>query len=218
MVLGHGVTGDKDRPLMINTAAALNAAGFDTLRVSFSGNGDSEGTFPASTITKEIADLGSVLDAIAGKYAKIAYIGHSMGAAVGVLRTARDERIHALISLAGMVDTKAFAETEFGSVTPDQGFMWDDEDCPLSSAYVQDLTQTICSTASAAEQITVPWLLVHGTGDDVVLPQDTEQIQVLKRDFVDVTFIAGADHVFNDPTHHAEATSRVAKWMSNRAG
>jgi alpha/beta superfamily hydrolase len=217
VIFGHGVTGDKDRPLMVDTAAALAAAGFDTLRVSFSGNGDSAGDFRASTITKEVADLGAVLDAVAPLYSKIAYLGHSMGAAVGVLRTAQDERISALISMAGMVDTKKFAETEFGDVTPDQGHMWDDTDCPLSSAYVTDLTETVVSAVPAAEQVAVPWLLVHGTADDVVLPEDTEHIQIIKRSFAEVRFIEGADHGFNEPDHKTAATSAVVEWLTARA-
>ncbi len=217
VVLGHGVTGDKTRPIIADTAAALNAAGFNTLAVSFAGNGDSQGDFRAATITKEVADLGAVLDAVSGAYAKIAYIGHSMGAAVGVLRASQDQRINALISLAGMVDTKAFAETEFGDVTPDEGVMWEDEDCPLSSAYITDLTATVGNVSPAAEQITVPWLLVHGTADDVVLPRDTEHIELLKQSFADVVFVEGADHGFNEPDHKAHATKAVADWLKRRA-
>ena len=213
VVLGHGVTGDKTRPIITDTAAALNAAGFNTLAVSFAGNGDSQGDFRAATITKEVADLGAVLDAVSNSYAKIAYIGHSMGAAVGVLRASQDQRINALISLAGMVDTKAFAETEFGDVTPDEGVMWEDEDCPLSRAYMTDLTETVRNVSPAAEQITVPWLLVHGTADDVVLPRDTEHIQILKQTFADYVFVEDADHGFNEPAHKTAATSAVTDWL-----
>ena len=39
----------------------LGAAGVASLRFSFSGNGDSEGDFQASTISKEVRDLGAVL-------------------------------------------------------------------------------------------------------------------------------------------------------------
>lgn len=217
VVLGHGVTGDKTRPIIADTAAALNAAGFNTLAVSFSGNGDSQGDFRAATITKEVADLGAVLDAVSGAYPKIAYIGHSMGAAVGVLRASQDQRINALISLAGMVDTKAFAETEFGEVVPDEGVMWEDEDCPLSSAYMTDLTETVGNVSPAAEQITVPWLLVHGTADDVVLPRDTEHIQLLKQSFADIVFVEGADHGFNEPDHKTTVTNTVAEWLKRLA-
>ena len=71
-----------------------------------------------SCITKEVEDLGSVLDVLGRQ--PITYMGHSMGAAVGVLRAAMDPRIGALVSLAGMVDTAGFASREFGDQIPDQ--------------------------------------------------------------------------------------------------
>ncbi len=218
VVLGHGVTGDKDRPIIADTATVLNAAGFDTLRISFAGNGDSEGDFRNSNITKEVSDLGAVLDTVTttGTYPKIAYIGHSMGAAVGVLRTAQDDRIDVLVSLAGMVDTKKFAQTEFGEVAPGEGFMWEDEDCPLSEAFMTDLTETVGNVAPAAEQVAIPWLLVHGTADDVVLPADTEHIQIIKQSFADYRFIDGADHGFNEPEHKTAATSAVMDWLRSQ--
>src|SRR5689334_13749980 len=91
VVIGHGVTGHKDRPFLIALAEGLASAGFGALRVSFSGNGRSEGRFEDSNISKEVEDLGKVLDALPNR--TIAYAGHSMGGAVGVLRAVRDPRI-----------------------------------------------------------------------------------------------------------------------------
>ena len=122
MILGHGLTGNKDRPLLVALAEALSAEGWPCLRISYSGNGESEGEFTDSNITKEIGDLSSVIDQV-GTSKKIAYIGHSMGGAVGALTAARDERIKVLVSLAGMVNTAAFVEREFGDVVPDEGYM-----------------------------------------------------------------------------------------------
>ena len=179
-VLGHGVTGNKDRPFLVTLAEGLAAAGIDTIRFSFSGNGKSEGDFRQATITREIADLGAVLDAIAAIAAiaaenadrPICYIGHSMGGAVGILRAAQDRRVRWLVSLAGMVHTRAFADREFGDVTPGQGFMWDEPDCPLSQIFIDDMHR-IDSVLGPAGEIAVPWLLVHGTDDDVVPIQDS---------------------------------------------
>src|SRR4030095_6493834 len=98
-----------------------------------------------------------------------------MGGAVGVLPTAKDPRIKALVSLAGMVHTKAFAEREFGMVKPGEGFMWDDTDCPLSQKYMDDMAR-IGWVVEFAPQIRVPWLLIHGTEDDVVPIQDSRDI------------------------------------------
>jgi len=209
VVLGHGVTGNKDRPFLVALAEALEDAGQNVLRFSFAGNGDSEGRFEDATITKEVDDLGSVLDALDGY--SICYAGHSMGGAVGVLRTSTDGRIQALISLAGMVDTKGFAEREFGEETPDEGNMWDDPDCPLSSAYMGDLT-AIDTVVERATQITVPWLLVHGTEDDVVPIEDSQAIFEKANDPKELVVLQGADHVFNDDAT-AEMIAVVVPWI-----
>lgn len=213
VVLGHGVTGNKDRPVIADTANALNAAGFDTLRFSFAGNGGSDGDFRDATISKEVGDLEAVLNAVSATYSKIAYIGHSMGGAVGVIQASKDPRIDVLISLAGMVDTKAFAQAEFGEETSDSGCMWEDEDCPLSAKFMHDLCQRIGNVAPLAETIQVPWLLVHGTADDVVLPKDSEQIQSFKSNAVSLHPIADAGHSFDEPDHKAELTQTVCNWL-----
>ena len=217
VVLGHGVTGNKDRPVVADPAAALNAAGFDTLRFSFAGNGDSAGDFRDATITKEVGDLNAVIDAAAASYTKIAYIGHSMGGAVGVIQASTDVRIRALVSIAGMIDTKTFAETEFGEETPDKGLMWEEESCPLSSAFMTDLCQTHNSLENKVEAITAPWLLLHGTADDVVLPKDSETVRRLKGNSVTIVTVEGADHSFNEPAHKAQLIDDIVAWLSAQA-
>lgn len=209
VVLGHGVTGNKDRPLLVTLGNALAAAGITALRVSYSGNGDSEGRFVDSTISAEVDDLGAVLDALAGW--RIAYAGHSMGGAVGVIRASRDPRIQLLISLAGMVHTAAFAQREFGTLTPGAGNMWDKPECPLSQAYMDDLNR-IGNVLEPARGLRVPWLLVHGSEDDVVPIQDSRDVLALGGTNKTLAEIPGGDHVFSDA--HANAMAeRVVSWI-----
>ena len=208
-VLGHGVTGNKDRPLVTALAHALAAEGFNALRFSYAGNGDSEGRFEDATISKEVEDLGAVLDALDG-YA-VCYAGHSMGGAVGALRASEDARIRALISLAGMVDTKGFAQREFGDVTPGAGYMWDDPECPLSQAYVDDLT-AIGTVVDRATRISAPWLLVHGTEDDVVPIEDSQAIFERANEPKELAVLQGADHVFSGDATPA-AIRAVLAWI-----
>ena len=209
VVIGHGVTGNKDRPFIVALAEGLSKAGISALRISFAGNGASEGKFTECTISKEVEDLGVVLDALPGR--NICYVGHSMGGAVGVLRAAKDPRIRALVSLAGMVHTKDFAHREFGSVKPGEGFMWDDTDCPLSQAYMDDLSR-IGSLAELGGQIKVPWLLVHGTEDDVVPIQDSRDILARAGASAELTELPGANHVFAGD-HTAPMVAKVIDWI-----
>lgn len=210
VILGHGVTGNKDRPLLIAIAEGLAARGWPCLRISFSGNGASQGRFEDATITKEIADLQAVLDAIP-ETTRVAYAGHSMGGAVGVLTAVRDERVRVLITLAGMVFTKEFCEREFGDVTPGEGCMWDEETCPLSQAYVDDL-HLHESTLDAAAAMQVPWLLLHGTADDLVYSRDSEAAYEAAPQPKKLVIIDGAGHSFDEATYPA-LIEEIDAWL-----
>lgn len=212
VVIGHGVTGNKDRPFVVALAEGLAAAGINALRFSFAGNGDSEGRFTDCTITKEVGDLGVVIDALGDR--EVCFVGHSMGGAVGVIRASEDPRIRQLVSLAGMVSTKKFAETEFGDVEPDKGLMWDDEDCPLSSAYMADL-RGIDTVVERGSKIAVPWLLIHGTEDDVVLIQDTRDILAKAGSNAEFIELAGSNHVFAGE-HCQPMVDAVTAWVKKQ--
>ncbi len=211
VILGHGVTGNKDRPHLVALADGLAARGWPCLRISFSGNGGSEGRFEDCCITKEVGDLQVVLDAVPDT-ARVAYVGHSMGAAVGVLTAARDLRISALVSLAGMTRTAAFVQREFSGITPGEGFMWDDENCPLSNTYVDDMT-SIGDTLSAADAVIQPWLLIHGAADDLVPVQDSRdahEAAICEKQFLE---IAGAGHSF-DEASYPELITAMDEWLT----
>lgn len=215
VILGHGLTGNKDRPLLVAVAEGLAAKGWPCLRISFSGNGDSEGKFGESTITKEIGDLCAVLSTVPQEL-RIAYIGHSMGAAVGVLTASRRMDIQALVSLAGMTHTAEFVEREFGGVEPVNGYMWDDEDCPLSTAYVEDL-KSIGDTLEAASQINQPWLLIHGTADDVIPLKDSRDAFEAANYRKELLEIPDAGHVF-DEGNYARIVDAVDDFLSKCLG
>jgi alpha-beta hydrolase superfamily lysophospholipase len=95
--------------------------------------------------------------------------------------------------------------------------MWDEPECPLSQAYMDDLCRTIVSTTPQAGMIAIPWLLVHGTADDVVLAADTESIVAMGKSNVTAKFVEGAGHSFNDPAHKALVTEAVCGWLAGLA-
>ena len=208
LVIGHGVTGHKDRPILLALAEGLARAGIAALRISFSGNAQSEGHFRDSNISKEVDDLGAVLDALPGR--TLGYVGHSMGAAVGVLRASQDPRLRLLISLAGMVHTRAFADLHFGHLVPGSGLMLDKPGCVLSQAYLDDL-RSIGSVIDQARQVKVPWLLVHGTRDELVPLVDSQDACAHALAPKQLVVLENADHVF-EPGLTPRMVETVTAW------
>jgi pimeloyl-ACP methyl ester carboxylesterase len=210
VILGHGVTGNKDRPLLVALAQGLAERGWPCLRISFAGNGESEGNFSDSNITKGCADLQAVLDHLPHGL-KVAYAGHSMGGAVGALAAARDERIHALLALAGMTHTAAFVAREFGEITPGAGCMWEDENCPLSQNFTDDLT-AIGDTLSAITAVPQACFFIHGSADDVVPIQDGKDAYAAAEPPKQWLEIPGAGHSFDEASYSTIADA-VDAWL-----
>lgn len=208
VVIGHGVTANKDRVWAVTLAEQLAAAGFASLRFSYSGNGASDGEFGESTVTKEVEDLGSVLDAIGER--PVVYVGHSMGGAVGVLRAANDPRIRRLVSLAGMVHTAQFAKRKFGDLVPGEDLMWGKPECPLSRGFMDDM-ERVGTVVTLATRIEVPWLLVHGTADDVVPYSESSEIQEAAGTNAELVRVEQADHLFTG--QEREMARIVTTWL-----
>jgi uncharacterized protein len=198
VVIGHGVTSHWDRPWQTELSTALGDAGLASVLVSFAGNGASEGRFEDATPTKEAADLGSVLDALqTWGVRRFAYVGHSMGGAVGVLRASVDLRIEALVSLAGMFHVHAFMQRTFGHLEPGEGLMLDKPGCIWNRTLEADATR-LGSLTSQAAAVRVPWLLVHGDVDELVPLQDSLDARAAAGGRPDLVVLPGVDHRFTD--------------------
>ena len=117
-----------------------------------------------------------------------------------------------LISLGGMVDTHAFAQRKFGDVVPGEGFMWDKPECPLSQAFLDDM-ETIGSVERLANQVQVPWLLVHGDADTVVPAEESDRMAALGAD-TELIILEGVDHVFSGEAAQLMAAA-VVDWLSD---
>jgi len=214
VIIGHGVTSHWDRPWQTSLATALADAGLPSLLVSFAGNGASEGRFEDATPTKEAADLGAVLDSLQQwGVARLAYAGHSMGGAVGVLRASQDDRLTALVSLAGMFHVHAFMQRTFGHLVPGEGLMLDKPGCIWNTTLADDAAR-LGSLQAQAAAVRVPWLLVHGDADELVPLQDSLDARAAAGGRPDLVVLPGVDHRFTDAVP-AMATA-VVNFLTSR--
>lgn len=213
VLIGHGVTANKDRPFLVLLAESLAESGLETIRFSFSGNGNSEGDFRKSCPSREVGDLRAMIDAFPGR--EIYYVGHSMGGAVGILALEACLPIRRFVSLAGMVHPALFVDTEFGDLTPDSpdAFMWEKQDCPLSSQFMDDM-RGLGSLLPKVSSISVPWLIVHGEDDDVVPISHSREVAAANHS-IRLVELSGADHVFSENGSDREMAQTVVGWLNS---
>ena len=60
-------------------------------------------------------------------------------------------------------------------------------------------------------EIAVPWLLIHGSEDDVVPIDDSHDILAQASDNAELVVIDGADHVFSE--HAQVMVEKVVDWL-----
>jgi pimeloyl-ACP methyl ester carboxylesterase len=101
VIFAHGWGSSQASPRNRNAAEALVAAGFAALLFDFTGHGESEGTEADSTIDQQVDDLGAAIGVVETldevDSSRVGVVGASSGAAVALLRAARDPRIRALV-------------------------------------------------------------------------------------------------------------------------
>ena len=211
VVIGHGLTSDKDRPWSETLSSRFAEAGVASLRFAFAGNGDSEGEFLASSIAKEVLELRRVLELVGDR--PIAYVGHSMGGAVGLLTAAQDARIDVLVSLAAITDAREFVERMFGDLEEGAPMLGKPQ-CPFGRVLETNL-RDLGSIEAHGAAIGVPWLAVHGTADDMVPAWNTERLFAANRVRLQVAWLDGVDHSFSGDGLH-QLADVVVPWVTDR--
>jgi len=74
--------------------------------------------------------------------------------------------------------------------------------------------ESIITTAPKASEVKVPWLLVHGTEDDVVPIEDSQEIFAHANEPKKLVEIPGANHVFSDDGEKPMIDA-VIDWIGN---
>jgi fermentation-respiration switch protein FrsA (DUF1100 family) len=86
----------------------------------------------------------------------------------------------------------------------------------LPQAYLDDMRE-IDSVLAQAERITVPWLFVHGTRDELVPIADTHEAFARARAPKQLVELAGADHIF-EPGLTEQMVRAVTGWCVTHLG
>lgn len=240
LIFAHGFKGFKDWGHFNLLASLIAAQGIVTVKFNFSYNGtdptnlvditDSE-TFGQNNLTTELNDLGLVIKCVYNQQLpiektiyhndNIAVMGHSRGGATSILKTAEDERVKKLVTLAALSGFGNF----FGQMAYDEwksnGVMHvtnyrTGQRLPMYAQYINDYEQNRerLNVLQRAAEINVPWICVHGTADMTV---DVEHAYKLKRSnpALELVIVKNASHTFGGthPFHGFDAKNMDTGWI-----
>ncbi|HUL69954.1 MAG TPA: alpha/beta fold hydrolase [Gemmatimonadales bacterium] len=195
VIVVPGFKGFKDWGMFPPLCERLARAGFAAVSVNLSGSGvDDSGNFAwpdrfgHNTLSAELTDLATVVDAIsAGSLGfasppALGIVGHSRGGGIAILLTERDARVKALVTWAAIstVDRWPGQQREWRA----RGYLdilnsRTGQVLPLFTDVLDDVERNRSGTLDipgAAARLTTPWLVVHGAADASVPPEEGERL------------------------------------------
>lgn len=213
IIFVHGFKGFKDWGAHHLSATFFAENGYRFIKFNLSHSGvtkerendvtDLE-AFASNTVSKELIDLDAVITYVLATYPTKALhlIGHSRGGGLAIIQTAKDNRINKLVTWSAISDFSSLWKKEQEEEWIRTGEIYVEnartkEKMPLKSTLLNDFhkNQKKFNIILAAEQIKVPWLILHGDQDINVnfsVAQELAQHQLKAK----IQKIEGANHVF----------------------
>ncbi len=215
----HGFKGFKDWGAWGLIGEEFAKAGFAFSKFNFSHNGtsiknpmdfDDLEAFGQNNYSKELADIDAAIDFLAQSFSKVIdlqniyLIGHSRGGGISLIKARNDRRIKKLITWAS-VSSLSYAwegNTSFLEQWKRDGVFHvlngrTKQQMPLYYQLFEDFeaNKAAYSVETAAKNLTIPLLVIHGSEDPAVPFQAAERIHTWAKNS-SLLNIENANHVF----------------------
>jgi pimeloyl-ACP methyl ester carboxylesterase len=215
VILCHGFTFNKieHNRIFVETARALAERQYNALRFDFYGSGDSEGDFADTLFSSNIQNIIDVVRWCRQQgYGEIALLGISMGAAAAIC-SVKDVDIHALVTWSAVPDMKKLFETKIGplealNASIDQ---YEYEGWLIKPAFLHDALKY--DIEEELSQITVPKMIVQGTGDDDLFVDGFQRFREIVLPPAYFMEIPQADHAYQKPAHRRQVIKQTLTWL-----
>lgn len=212
----HGFKGFKDWGMFPPLAERIARAGFTAVSFNVTGSGvDDSGEFvfpdrfAHATYTGDLGDLRAVLDAVAaGRLGfapppRIGILGHSRGGGLGILATAGEPRVSALVTWSAISSVHRYSPEEIASWRA-RGQMdvlnsRTGEVLPIATDLLDDVLSHGAITLDilgAAARVRAPWLILHGEQDVSVPVLEARALDTASAGRAELRVLPAAGHTF----------------------
>lgn len=216
VVVLHGFKGFKDWGFFPPLAERIARAGMTAVTFNMSGSGVDAAGHPAhpdrfgrNTCEAELRDTAAVISALlSGELgtappSTLGLVGHSRGGGIALLHAADDDRVHALVTWAAISRIDRW-DAETRRRWRDEGSLEivnarTGQRIPVGTALLDEAESGAerLDIEKAARRIDIPWLVVHGTGDESVPASEGERLARLGGPEITTWLrVEGAGHTF----------------------
>lgn len=224
VVFVHGFTSNRlELPDFVGVSRLLAADGIASVRVDLSGHGESDGDFFDVTITGEIAETRSVIQAVRtmdfADPERIGLVGMSMGGVVAGIVAAEEPGIRALC----LWSPAAVAPFEIGSgylkgrslatEIQEKGY-FDADGHRVSQALVDDIASLDVYGRSAGYR--GPVRIIHGDKDDIAPVEYARRYLDHYDGNAELEVVPGADHAWGSVPHRARLHQSTVEFLRAR--
>jgi|WetSurMetagenome_2_1015567.scaffolds.fasta_scaffold14492_2 uncharacterized protein len=245
LIFCHGFKGFKDWGSFPYLLDKISKENIFTVSFNFSYNGVDNSLdnpidftrldlFAQNTFSRELDDLGSVIDFIFENkniynidFEDLTLAGHSRGGGIAILKTAEDKRIKKLITLASVAEFNRYSE-ERKKRWKEDGYLEalntrTKQLMRMNYSLIEDLEKNYerLNINSAIKKISVPTLIVHGKEDLAVDYSDATTLYELSdkskselKLYENTGHTFGAEHPFKGTNKHLEKViSDIIGWV-----
>lgn len=246
----HGFKGFKDWGAFPDGCAELSTAGFAVVAMNFSFNGVGESMtefdqldlFARETLTQDLNDVGSVIDALhEGKISannisldtdNIGILGHSRGGHTAVAAAAEYDEIECLVTWSAVADYNERWSDDMIADWKEKGVTEikngrTGQMMPVKKVVFDDALKNAdrLMAATRAKELDIPSLFIHSKGDETVPFSEAEKLyQSCGSEEKDIMLIPDSGHTFGTahpfeddsfPDPFRQVVDKTAKWFTS---
>jgi Dipeptidyl aminopeptidases/acylaminoacyl-peptidases len=217
VVLAHGYHGN--RHTMLPYVRFLHEAGYSVLTFDFRAHGWSGGRRTTFGV-HEAFDLQAALDwvfdnpELAGL--PVALLGESMGASVALLVAAEEPRVGAVVADSGFARFDSAVSGRFSSVFGERASR---VLAPPTQKIGERILGLRCEEIAPVEALPRlaprPVLLIHGTADDFILPENADALYAASPEHTTLWKVKGGQHCTSVFVAGREYARRVTRFLDD---